>query len=210
MDLGKTRCRNCRSIIYAWLDECPQCGVNQGKDELTLAQRILRSGSCIPRRTLDATLEEGCARLLSERTVRLLERLGIATYRQVLLLTYDELRALVGDEEAFREVCNCIGYVDTRPITNEERVMKARLFGSVRWTPASNEPLSEPEESVCHEHLTTFRMLSNGQRVPEQEMNDLFFHARKCERCELGNLLENIIDLLFEEYRRDQHIEESE
>jgi hypothetical protein len=128
-ELGKCPCKDCGEIIYAWLDECSECGAAQEKEHLTIVQRLERAGASVELPALAVTIEEECRARQSEGLIDILHALGISTMGDLLNRSMVEIQELVDDEDVFLAVKTLLPCPDTNPLTDEERERKARLLG---------------------------------------------------------------------------------
>ncbi len=132
MAVGKTRCPACNAIIVAWLDDCPECGAHQGKEKLTIIERLARAGVCVEAAAMQEPIEGNCDEWRHDGSIDALRQAGFRTMGDLLNRTEEQLRACFADEEVFDGRWRYLPCPDTRPITEEEYALKARLLGFAR------------------------------------------------------------------------------
>lgn len=132
MGVGETRCSECNAIIPAWLDNCPECGAHQGKEKLTILERLARAGAGVDADALQEPIEDNCDQWHRDGSIDALRQAGFRTMGDLLNRTEEQLRACFADGEVFDRIWRYLPCPDTRPFTEAEYALKARLLGFAR------------------------------------------------------------------------------
>ena len=127
--VGKARCPACNAVIFAWLDDCPNCGAHQGKEDLTIIERLARAGVSLQVDALQVPIDENCDEWHRDGSIDALRQAGFRTLGDLLDRTEEQLRACFADEAIIDRIWRHLPCPDTRPITEDDHALKVRLLG---------------------------------------------------------------------------------